>query len=399
MTISSTTNRVAYTGNGATTAFAVSFPFHAQADLVVLSTVISTGVQTTKTLTTDYTISGSTDALGHYSSGGTVTFIAAPASTERITIYRDPARTQGLDLQDASSFPAENVEAQLDYITMLLQRVSDLINRTTRQPDGDAANIGTMPSLVERISSYAGYDSNGEPVALSAPTDTSITTTFTRTLLDDTTAAAFRTTLGANAMPDNEFTITGSADTTKKVAFEVDGVTTATTRTMTVPNRNITLGGITLGTSQVSTSGTSIDFTGIPSGVKRITISLVGVSTNGTTGYYLQLGDSGGIEVSGYLSATGIVTGSPSTANFTAGFEIAASASAATVLHGSIVLTLVNASTFTWACMGVMAHSNTGQIEVVAGSKSTSAELDRVRITSVGGADTFDAGEINICYE
>ena len=72
MTIASTTNRVTYTGNGVTTAFAFSYPFFADADLVVIETIIATGVQTTKTLTTHYTISGTTDSLGHYSSGGTV---------------------------------------------------------------------------------------------------------------------------------------------------------------------------------------------------------------------------------------------------------------------------------------------------------------------------------------
>ena len=156
---------------------------------------------------------------------------------------------------------------------------------------------------------------------------------------------------------------------------------------------------ITLATPQASTSGTSIDFTSIPSGVRRITISFVGVSTNGTTGYYLQLGDSGGIETSGYLSATSTLSNVVATSNFTAGFEVVSSASAATVIHGAVTLTLENSASFTWVCAGILAHSNTGQLEVVAGSKSTSAELDRVRITSVGGADTFDAGEINIAYE
>ena len=195
MTIASTTNRISTVGNDVTTAYPVAFPFHAKADLIVVSTVIATGVQTTKTLTTHYTISGTPDALGHYSSGGSVDFVTAPASTERITIYRDPARTQGLDLVENDSLPAESVEAQFDYLTMLVQRVSDLIGRSLRQPDGDSANVATMPALVDRISSYAGYDASGDPVALSAPTSTSITSAFSLTLLDDTNAAAARTTL------------------------------------------------------------------------------------------------------------------------------------------------------------------------------------------------------------
>lgn len=203
MTIASTLNRVSYTGNGSSTAFAVSFPFHSQADLVVVETIIATGVSTTKTITTHYTISGTTDALGHYSNGGTVNFLAAPASTERVTIYRDPTRTQPLDLQDASSFPAENVEAQFDYVTMLVQRVSDLIGRSARQPDGDSANITVLPSSVDRASKFLAFDGNGDPIA-AAGTSANLTpvSTFINTLLDDANAADARTTLGAASATD-----------------------------------------------------------------------------------------------------------------------------------------------------------------------------------------------------
>ncbi|MDH4186586.1 MAG: hypothetical protein OEV08_06295, partial [Nitrospira sp.] len=170
MTISSTLNRVTYTGNGATTAFAVSFPFHAKADLVVIETIIATGAETTKALTTHYTISGTTDSLGHYSNGGTVTALVAPASTVRWTIYRDPSRTQNLDLTANGAIPAESVEAQFDYETMLVQRVADRIGRSIRQPDGDSADITTLPALVTRASKYLAFDSSGNPTAVDPTT-------------------------------------------------------------------------------------------------------------------------------------------------------------------------------------------------------------------------------------
>lgn len=196
MTISGTTNRVTYTGNGVTTAFAVSFPFHAQADLVVIETIIATGVQTTKALTTHYTISGTTDALGHYSSGGTVNALVAPAATVRWSIYRDPARTQGLDLTENNNLPAESVEAAIDYQTMLIQRVADQIARVPRQPEGDSANIDYLPSSVDRASKYLAFDADGDPVATAGTTSAHVVTAFMETVLDDTTAAAARTTLG-----------------------------------------------------------------------------------------------------------------------------------------------------------------------------------------------------------
>src|SRR5574340_618100 len=115
MTISATTNRVTYTGNGVTTAFAFAYPFHAQADLVVIETVIATGAQTTKALTTDYTVSGTTDAQGHYPDGGTVTALTAPASTVTWTIYRDPSAVQSTDFVQNDDLPAESLESALDY--------------------------------------------------------------------------------------------------------------------------------------------------------------------------------------------------------------------------------------------------------------------------------------------
>lgn len=156
----------------------------------------------------------------------------------------------------------------------------------------------------------------------------------------------------------------------------------------------------TLAAEQASTSGTSIDFTGIPAGTKRITIMFKGVSTNGTSNPLIQIGDSGGIENTGYLgsgygSATGVV---PVISNYTSGFGFV-SGDSANVLHGTIVLTLENSAAFSWICNGQFSASNAALTFLTSGSKSTSAELDRVRITTVNGTDAFDAGAISITYE
>ena len=165
MTVASELNRVVYTGNGVTTAFAVSFPFQSPSNLIVIETVIATGVQTTKTLTTHYTVSGTTDSLGYYPNGGTVTAVVAPAATVRWTIYRAPSMIQSLNLSENNALPAESLEAQLDYQTMLVQRLADQISRTARQPDGDSSNIGTLPAAVERAHKVLAFDSAGEPIA------------------------------------------------------------------------------------------------------------------------------------------------------------------------------------------------------------------------------------------
>ena len=151
-------------------------------------------------------------------------------------------------------------------------------------------------------------------------------------------------------------------------------------------------------TAQASTSGTSIDFTSIPSWVKRVTVMFSGVSTNGTSNLLFQLGDSGGVENTGYLgSCTQLVAGVGSTVS-TAGF-ILTNDLAANTHNGSIFISLQDSSTNTWVASGIFGQSNRAATVVVGGSKPLSATLDRVRITTVNGTDTFDAGSINILFE
>jgi hypothetical protein len=156
---------------------------------------------------------------------------------------------------------------------------------------------------------------------------------------------------------------------------------------------------ITSGTEQASTSGTSIDFTSIPAWVKKITIQFVGVSTNGTSNPLIQIGDSGGVENTGYLGASSALSAAAQDANnYTTGFGISSGA-AANVLHGSVVLTLEDAANNTWVASGILAFSSAATTAHVAGSKSLSATLDRVRLTTVNGTDEYDAGAVNILYE
>jgi hypothetical protein len=149
---------------------------------------------------------------------------------------------------------------------------------------------------------------------------------------------------------------------------------------------------LTSGTSQASTSGTSIDFTSIPSWVKRVTVMFNGVSLNGSSDVLVQLGDSGGIEDTGYISTWAVQS---SGANSTAGYIVRSGVSTVTLV-GHLVITLV--STNLWVSTGITGASTT-QVGLSAGSKTLSATLDRIRITTANGTDTFDAGSINILYE
>lgn len=148
----------------------------------------------------------------------------------------------------------------------------------------------------------------------------------------------------------------------------------------------------------ITASGTSIDFTGIPSWAKRITVMLDGVSTNGSSPVQVQLGDSGGVETSGYIAVTVAYPSTPTSAAFTTGFGLIDLSSGAASYFYNGFLDFVNISNTSWVCSATIQRNPTGA-STVAGSKTLSGTLDRVRITTVNGTDAFDAGSINIMYE
>jgi hypothetical protein len=176
---------------------------------------------------------------------------------------------------------------------------------------------------------------------------------------------------------------------------------TATNGTLTLPagTGTVSVNGlssnIVSGTAVASTSGTSIDFTGIPSWVKRITVMFNGVSMNGSSGMLVRIG-AGSIVTSGYTSVTVSATSTNTVTSFSAtdGFGIQ-SGSASEITIGRMVIT--NISGNVWISDHLFNRS--GWSVTGAGNLSLSGALDRVRITSFNGTDTFDAGSINILYE
>jgi hypothetical protein len=146
----------------------------------------------------------------------------------------------------------------------------------------------------------------------------------------------------------------------------------------------------------VTASGTAIDFTSIPSWVKRITVMFSGVSTSGTSPIQIQIG-SGSMAITGYSSILANVTGAAAAATtYTSGFICANNISAATTSKGSVII--ANIASNSWVCQGVL-YSRADTAGMSAGDVTLSGALDRVRVTTVNGTDTFDAGTINILYE
>lgn len=202
-----------------------------------------------------------------------------------------------------------------------------------------------------------------------------------------------------NADTSNGLKLT--SDTSGELKLQSAGTDIATVNSsgITMASGKGLVGGVTSGTTVASTSGTSIDFTSIPSNVTRVTVMFAGVGTNSTGRPLIQLGDSGGIETSGYISKSAYAGISSAGVNSTAGFIINDSGDPAPKVSGTYVFTLLNSSTNLWVGSGTLCFDGLDLAIMCGGKKTLTGVLDRVRITSVGGTDTFNAGSINILYE
>jgi len=204
--------------------------------------------------------------------------------------------------------------------------------------------------------------------------------------------------------------INGTTGITSPSPFVLEGSTSGTvtvaapavagTNTQTLVAVTGTLAPVVSGTAVASTSGTSIDFTNIPSWVKRITVMLAGVSLTTTASVIgIRIG-AGSFDTSGYVGGYGLSNsgGSASAAAATAQFSMLSLNAAADTFHGSATLSLIASNQ--WVLSGVFFRD--GAIDasyMTAGSKTLSDVLTTVRITTVNGTDQFDAGTINILYE
>ncbi len=239
MTVSSTTTKVSASGDGATAAFAYTFKIFADGDLQVIIRS-SAGVETVKTLTTHYTVSGAGD-----DDGGTVTFTTGniPASGETVLIKRALGITQGTDYVENDPFPAESHESGLDRLTMVSQQQQEEVDRSIKGTTSDATGISmALPSTDLRASKFLLFDASGNVGV--ASTDT-LTVSTLQAFTD------YRVTTATGDGSTVAFTLTAEPGQEGNTQVFLDGVYQS--------KSNYTLAGTTLTFSTAPASSVAIE--------------------------------------------------------------------------------------------------------------------------------------------
>jgi len=256
---------------------------------------------------------------------------------------------------------------------------------------------GLIPTLTAgTTTSTAANITNGTIQTLTASTATITGGTYSGAINSTTgTIATLNSTTGTIA------TLNSTTGTITNLSTTLAGDFTITQGTGTIGTAKVTPTNLsqpfTSGVAVSSTSGTAIDFTSIPSWVKRITLMFNGVNTSGISNIIVQLG-AGSFTATNYLSYSCRLGGSSVAggANFTTGFGISGN-SASFLISGSASIALLGSNI--WTANGFFAESSGGNGLPFGGSIALSGTLDRVRITTVSGLNTFVTGSINIMYE
>jgi hypothetical protein len=324
-----------FSGNGSTTAFTMSYAPASTTSIVV-------------------SVSGVVQNPNTYSvSGLTLTFSGAP-----------PTGTNNIGVLYLG-LPATGVSTPGNTAYLSSTEFTATAGQTTFTPSGTYQT------------GFVNVIRNGAQLAPSDYTATNGTTVVLANACaagDSVVIEVYNLVSVSNALPLTGGTVTGNLSVTGNVS-----------------------GVLKSGTAVASTSGTSVDFTGIPSTAKRVTLVFSGVSTNSTNPIQVQLG-SGSYTTSGYISTYGRFSSSSNSGSSTVGYYITAP-NASDTISGNLILTNVASNTWIASFTGI---ASTTVCCVAGGSVSLSGVLDRLRIigsTTGSPTDTFDAGTVNIMWE
>ena len=370
---------VTYTGNGSTTQFTVPFGYIRREH--VLATVAAVSATFT------------------WVNNGLIQMTTAPANGAAVRVYRvTPLESPLVDFADGATLVAADLDTNARQSIYTQQELDDSLVGVALGaiPNGDKGDIVTsVGGTVWTIDTGAVVEAKigtGAVVEAKIGTGAVSAAKIAAGAFTNSVSSTSTTTIATPSSVKTSYDLATTANTTANAALPKAGGTMTGVITYAAAQPRLVQG-----TAVATTSGTSVDFTGIPSWAKRITVMLDGVSTNGTSPVQIQLGDSGGIETTGYVG-TGTAFIPPNVVGvvaYTTGF-VPLGATATASRTGCLFISNITANA--WIAIGIFDDQAT-QAGFSQGSKSLSATLDRVRLTTVNGTDTFDAGTVNIMYE
>jgi hypothetical protein len=336
-----------------------------------------------------------TDTFSGNGSTTAFTMTVAPANTSSILVavtgvVQDPSTysVSGTTLTFSGAPPSGTNNISVRYLGIPASDVTTTAYRTVTDTTATAGQTSfTIPSYTV---GYVDVFRNGVRLAaadFTATTGTTVVLANACTVGDTVTTVSFYVSSVLNAIPNTAGSVSSSNI--------VSGVTLTSPVTAGTPTG---VGVLTSGTVQTSTSGTSIDFTSLPAWCKKITVMFSGVSTSGTSNLQIQLGDSGGVETTGYGSSmTYIVNAIAATTNVSTGLLVGTFGNAGAAYYG--ITTICTLGSNVWVSATNLNDFISARTFLGSGGKTLSDTLTQIRITTVNGTDTFDAGSINILYE
>lgn len=358
-------------------------------------------VQSVDGETGDVDLSGVYAPLTHVGSRGVTQHALADADDDGFMSKADFIKLSGIQ-EDAENNTASNLGAGSGVFSAKVS--SDLQFKSLVA----GANVTLTPSSTEILISVAAADLlNTTRIDVSSAATVNLTSSAPSTrnirITGTTTITGFTVTVGALYFVSfsGALTLTNNAAivTNRGANISVSAGDSCIIRATAANTIEVLCGSFLadrkVSVSQATTSGTAIDFTAIPAWANRITVTLGGVSTSGTSNLIMQIG-SGSVLTSGYASSFDTFNTTPGTSAITSGFGLSDAVSAVGTTR--LVATLIKVTGNTW----VEAHSGSSSDPGVAlggGTVSLGGALDRVRLTTAGGTDTFDAGAVSITYE
>lgn len=347
-----------------------------------------------------------TDTFSGTGSATAFTMTVAPANTSSIIVaitgvLQDPSTysVSGTTLTFSAAPPSGTSNISVRYLGIPASGVTTTAYRTVTNTTATAGQ--TSFSIPSYTVGYVDVYRNGVYLPTSdytATTGTTVVLTNAATSGDTITTISFYVSSVLNAIP-----ATAGAVNSTYLASSL----TLTTPTLTTPTMSgavvSSMGSsvITSGTVQATTSGTSIDFTGIPSWAKRITVILNNVVISATSNILIQLGTASGVETTGYSAVSSVAaSGNPNTVfSGTTGVQVY-TGSSAYITYSATVFTNYANGVNTWVASGTYGNNTSvAYAGFNSGIKTLGGVLTRVRITTVTGTDTFTAGSVNILYE